>query len=351
MSPQIDETKLALNRSGVWEIRWTERRDGDPRGYSRTYSCRTKDRREAEAVRSAWLAAGAVLETHSSDFTVNELLDAYVTGHIDANRKGDGQKYILRRVREILGSLALGELTARRALQYAEARRAEGRKDGAVRRELGALTAALRWCLKNEILPHGTVLPHIPLPASGPARTNYLSVSEEKRMFALAADKATRGGRGWRIGLFICLALDTAARARAIETLTWSRVDLKRGVIDYRDSTRAVSKKRRVPVPISDRLRPVLEFCYARQSLGPVIGTTSTTRHGFNDFCERHGFVATRHDLRRTWATLAAQAGVDMFSIAGVLGDTVETVTKHYAHHSPEHLRAAVNWRTNAASA
>jgi integrase len=54
---------------------------------------------------------------------------------------------------------------------------------------------------------------------------------------------------------------------------------------------------------------------------------------------------ATPHTLRHTWATLAAQAGVPLWEIAGVLGDTLATVMKTYAHHCPDHLRGAVNFR------
>jgi hypothetical protein len=32
-----------------------------------------------------------------------------------------------------------------------------------------------------------------------------------------------------------------------------------------------------------------------------------------------------------------------MFDIAGILGDSVETVTKTYAHHHPDYLRSAIN--------
>ena len=59
----------------------------------------------------------------------------------------------------------------------------------------------------------------------------------------------------------------------------------------------------------------------------------------------------TRHTLRHTWATWAAQHRVSMWDIAGVLGDTVETVTRNYAHHSPDDLRAAVNFRKPPAPA
>jgi hypothetical protein len=37
-----------------------------------------------------------------------------------------------------------------------------------------------------------------------------------------------------------------------------------------------------------------------------------------------------------------ALSGVPLWEIAGVLGDTVGTVTRVYAHHAPEHLRRGV---------
>ncbi len=45
--------------------------------------------------------------------------------------------------------------------------------------------------------------------------------------------------------------------------------------------------------------------------------------------------------LRHTAATWMAQKGVLMWEIAGLLGNTVEVVTRTYAKHSPEHLRRA----------
>src|SRR5260221_7389331 len=54
---------------------------------------------------------------------------------------------------------------------------------------------------------------------------------------------------------------------------------------------------------------------------------------------------ATPRTLRHTWATLAAQAGVPLWEIAGGLGDTLATVMKNYAHHAPDHLRKAINFR------
>jgi site-specific recombinase XerD len=113
------------------------------------------------------------------------------------------------------------------------------------------------------------------------------------------------------------------------------------------------TKKRRVPVPIADWLRPVLEQAQ-RESVGPlVLDTDADVRRGLEWACiaaaRQHGNArfkeVTPHVLRHTAATHMTRAGVPLWEVAGVLGDTMATVQRVYAHHCPEHLRAAVGHR------
>jgi len=48
------------------------------------------------------------------------------------------------------------------------------------------------------------------------------------------------------------------------------------------------------------------------------------------------------HDLRHTFATRLAQAGVDLYKVQRLLGHKSPTMTQRYAHHSPESLRDGV---------
>lgn len=353
---QPNETRLELNRSGNYEIRWTER-DANGRARTRTQSCHTKDEREAQAFRDAWLACRETILSQAVEHTVADLIQKYEEMHLEANGRGAANRWSLKPIKEKLGTHTLATLTEERLLEYRAQRKRQGRADGTIRRELGALVAVLNWSRKKKIVDRETILPDVDLPPDGAARENYVDEVEEERMWKLAADWVLSKNTRWRVGLFVCLALETAARARAIETLTWDRVKWQAGVIDYRDPSIRISKKRRVAVPISDRLRPVLEF--ARDNLADnrwVLGEAGSTNKTFLTFVRQHnikgvsGVAPTRHDLRRTWATLRAQWGVDLFDIAGVLGDTIETVTKHYAHHSPAHLRNAVNQRGKRAA-
>jgi len=345
---QLSGTRLVRNRSGYYQIAWTEPDSISGRARTRTYSCRTKDRAVAESVRRTWLTATNIVNGLVVEQTIGDLITKYLQGHVRQNGVSASQEWSLRPVLAFFGSDFMADLTIDRINIYRGVRAARV-KGGTVRRELGALRAALTWCAFNGVLPAGTVLPHIPLPPMSQPRENYLSEAEERRMWAVASRLAVRVStdiRFRRTGLFICIALGTGARSAAIEGLTWDRVDLDRtrGSIDFRLPGRKLSRKRRVVVPLSQRLRPVL---LAAKMLDPggmfVLGTNGSTRRGFEMFREKHGFDCTRHDLRRTFATLKAQRGVSMFDLAGLLGDNPETVSKHYAHHAPDHLRTAAN--------
>ena len=58
----------------------------------------------------------------------------------------------------------------------------------------------------------------------------------------------------------------------------------------------------------------------------------------------------TPHVLRHTYGSLAAMAGVPLWDVSKVMGDTITTIEAHYLHLTPDHLRAAVNFRTRSAA-
>nr|WP_321525813.1 tyrosine-type recombinase/integrase [uncultured Cohaesibacter sp.] len=350
----IEDTRLATNRDGYFEIRWTERTDTG-RARTRTYSCGTKDANEAKAVRVTWFAAQQQVAQQlavESDPTISSLIKAYTEQYIDVEGVNKSQRFSLRIIDRYLGNYLLSEITPDAIIAHRKTREAEGIKPGTVRRQLGAFRAVLNWAKdKGKLIPESYALPKFDLPEGGGGRTNVLSEDEEERMWKLASELALSDTffHRRRIGYFICIALETAARSEAIETLTWDRVHLNEGLLDFRDPDRRATKKRRVPVPISDRLLPILTDLSNRERKDNkyVLGSSAGTDTSFRRFRDQHGFNSTRHDLRRTWATLRAQWGVSLTHIADVLGDTYETVEKHYKHLQPEYLRSAMNARPN----
>ena len=342
------------NKSGYYEIRWSEHDAKAKRSRSRSQSCGTKNKREAVAFREHFIKSQGVIAAATTAWTVQDVLDAYERRHLMAKSAGSvNALYVIKRE---LGPLDVADLTED-VIDAFRDKRLLSVTSGTVRRELNALKASLNWAASRRRSPailYGVDLPTIDLPADNPPRTNYLSQSEEERMFALAAARASNNDifPRRRIGLFLTIALETAARAGAIRGLTWDRVDFTSGLIDFRDPSKVITKKKRVPVPISARLRPVLEEAYRRRDVGNnfVLGHAGSVRKPFVKFCSDHGFNCTIHDLRRTWATLRVAWGAPIEKVAAVLGDSIEVTTRHYAQFGPGYAADVMDLRGSTAA-
>ena len=144
-----------------------------------------------------------------------------------------------------------------------------------------------------------------------------------------------------------------AARKQAILDLTWDRVDFETGMIHYAVPGRKQTKKRRPSVPISARLRPVLERMKREATGDVVLDHGADIWNSVQAVVVRAGRAPKRggktrpgispHTLRHTAATHMARRGVPLYDIAGVLGNTLAMVEKVYAHHCPGRLRSAVD--------
>jgi len=215
---------------------------------------------------------------------------------------------------------------------------------GTVRRELGTLRAALRHCEREGYL---VKVPGIILPSRPGPRERWLTRCETAALIR-AARKLPRA-RAY-LPLFILLGVYTGARSSAILNLQWQPnttggwVDLDNGVIRWKQSE---TKKRQPRVtPISGNLLQLL-MSRTRSKKRYVLESrpgksVSSLKKSWNTIVRVTGiYDATPHTLRHTCGTWLAQRGVPMWQIAGYLGMTVETASRVYLHHSPEHLRSA----------
>lgn len=347
MSRQNKGPRLEQNDRGIWEIRWTENRR------SNRLSTRTADLQEAQRALAGFLVE-QTKDRNQRGLMVAVIVKDYLHEHVDSGpvvdkaRQHDAAAPLLQH----FGDMEPGAITSKDTLEYSRRRKAGqlGKRpvtsNGTIRRELNMLIAAFEHAAKNRRLDRADV-PHIPLPTAPAARDLWLD-EKEFEQFMAAADEV-----GGRPRLFCYLAGYTAARRRSIEKLTRGQIDLTARLIHYNPPGRVQSKKRRVPVPVSDKLLAVLQPALAGlQDHELVLGHGGSAYKAFEKVAamaaERTGndkfLECSPHTLRHTWATLAARRRVSMFEIAGVLGDTLATVQKVYAHHSPDHLRSAVNF-------
>jgi integrase len=371
--------RLELNDFGLYEVHWSETYT-DPRtqkrkSRSKRVSTRTGNLQEAQRFLAGWLTEADRVQ--SGAWTVQEAWEFYEAEYLDAKNTAapDNEKFRIKPILAFFADYIVSEIDATDVNEYTRRRRsgkikvvtvskdgtekefARAVSDSTIRRELGVLIAAINFCADQKKISRNDV-PSIPLPAEGDARDFWLV--EEELDLIMAAAQPTSAKRLTRAYRFIALARYTAARRRAIEQIDWFRTSLDRRQIDYRKPGERRTKKRKVAVPIADELLPILKRAFDEKISEHVLDNPGSIRKALDTAIERAAKMAegmgrpemaarirrtTAHTFRHTWATLSAQRGVPLWKIAGVLGDTLATVERNYAHHCPDHLRDAVNAR------
>jgi integrase len=346
--------RLKPNAKGYYEIWWTDAAAGY---LTRRQSTATKDPAEAQRYFDAFCADArgqAQAIAAGKPATVDELCRAWL-GFAAAQGKDLVGGRALAAIRRELGHYTAPELDGVILQDYALGRR---RSPGTIRRELGALRTVLIWAGDQRRISRDDV-PVFKgvIPPSGPPRLRFLDATQEPRFWAEAQrwpDTQTNPRdrvAAQRVALFVALGLDTAARREAIIELTWDRVDLAAGTIDFHLPGRRLTKKRRVRgVRIAKRLMPILKEAWLRapkdpggQAIGRVVGYTNpdSLARPFARFAADVGLPwVTPHVLRHTWGSLRAMEGHSLYDIAQAMGDTVATIEAIYLHLSPDHLRA-----------
>jgi integrase len=213
------------------------------------------------------------------------------------------------------------------------------------RRELVTLKASINYAWKEGKLA-APVPVHLPPERAG--RTRWLTRAEAARLLWAA----------WRtnkhVAKFILLGLYTGSRHSAILGLRWipdpdtGWIDLENGLIYRRGVDEQETKKRRPPVPISDRLAAHLRrwkkvpSTFVMEWEGERL---LKLRRSWNRARRLAGLGpdVTPHILRHTFATWALQEGVSLAKVAGTIGSTESMIEDRYGHHHPDHLRDVVS--------
>ena len=350
-----DYRKLRLkpNAKGYYEIWWTDAAAGY---LTRRQSTATKDPAEAQRYFDAFCADArgqAQAVAAAAPATVEELCRAWLE-FVEPLGKARTGRHVLAAIRRELGHYTAPQLDGVILQDYARLRPSPG----TVRRELGALRTVLIWAGDQRRISRDDV-PVFKgvIPPTGPPRLRFLDAVQEPWFWAEAQrwPGAQTNPRdriaAQRVALFVALGLDTAARREAIIELTWDRVDLAAGTIDFHLPGRRLTKKRRVRgVRIAKRLMPVLKEAWLRapkdpggQAIGRVVGYTNpeSISRPFARFADDIGVKwVTPHVLRHSWGSLRAMEGHSLYDIAQAMGDTVATIEATYLHLSPDHLRA-----------
>ena len=211
-----------------------------------------------------------------------------------------------------------------------------------VNRYMAALSTAISTAVKEWEWMEDNPLRKIPKLKEPRGRVRYLS--DEERELLLTA---CRDSHNTDLYLTVILAMSTGGRQAEIWGLTWKCVDLKNGFITFMETKNDEPRS----VPLAGH---AFELMMERSKV-PRIDTDlvfPSPKNPQNHFDFRSPFLKALkeaqianfrwHDLRHCAASYLVMAGVDMRTVAEILGHKTLQMTQRYTHLSPDHLKDAV---------
>ena len=173
-------------------------------------------------------------------------------------------------------------------------------------------------------------------------RVRYLSDEERERLLT-----ACRESHNPNLYLTVILAMSTGGRQAEIWGLRWKCVDLQNGFVTFEEIKN--DEHRSVPLQ-GHALDLMLERSKTRHIETNLVFPSRVNPQNHFDF-RRPFHMALKaaqiedfrwHDLRHCAASYLVMAGVDMRTVAEILGHKTMQMTQRYTHLSPEHLKDAV---------
>lgn len=279
--------------------------------------------------------------------TVNDLELYYSSMKGDKLSNQKTYRSNVRNVLEYFGDMEPKDIGPSESQKYTDLRRAgkigNAVGDGTIIRELGVLSAICHFAARYRVIPKSDV-PSLDRPKMPKAKDRWLTETELVRMMQ-AAVRLREGSAISRIERFLWIAIMTAARFDAILRLKWYQIDFETEVVhlDPEITPSKRSKKRKASVAMTEELRIILQQAFNERESEYVLTNTRDIRGDFAKVMKLAGLEnVTPHTIRHTAATHMARRGVELWRIAKVLGNTLATVEKTYAHHCPRDTVDAV---------
>lgn len=312
-------------------------------GRSKSWSTRTADKVLAQKRAAAFIADLFVeKDAKPDDMPLRVVLHRYQDDKGVGSPSEKANATAIRLLLEFFGEDAtVSELTLSNHIAFEKHCRTKlGQKASTINKRRNVLIAALNYAKKSSALAS---VPHVPILPTPPVKEQHLSRDDAARLI-----RASRRAGARHLTLFIRIALYTGARASAILQLTWDRVDLVSGRIDFRVPGEVETKKKRPNAPINFKLLRALRAARKKTNATHVIvyrgGPIGLIRKGFLDACRSAGLKGVSpHTLKHTAITWLLQKKLTPWQVSGITNTSVDTILRVYGHHVQDDLREAVN--------
>jgi integrase len=223
--------------------------------------------------------------------------------------------------------------------------------DVTVRHDLHALSLFFQYSTKQHwICDNPTARVEIPSDAEA-VRIHVLTVDEEKKYFAFIENSDWTKKAAGRRNLFDLgrLMLNQGARPDEVLNLRSSDVDLEGSTLKIREG-KSVAARRTLDLTPESR-----EILARRMAVAPEASEAwlfpasrkpkervARLNNAHDEVCKKAELTFVLYDLRHTFATRMAEAGVDLATLAAILGHSSIRIVQRYVHPTAEHKKAAM---------
>lgn len=276
------------------------------------------------------------------DHTFEELVKRYTTEHsIPTKSQSSIQRdgYSFKQLSRSFAGMNVKEISPKKIAEHKALRLSDGVKPATIGKELQLLSNALNLAVREWEWLEASPFERVKIDVPDNKMERWINREEESMLLAACPE--------W-LKEIILFAVNTGMRKGEILSLRWPQVDLDNRVI-----TLLVTKnKEKRSLPINETVYQLLKRkMEARKSSGYVFPSGTGTKiishnlsRSFRIAREKVGLDDVRfHDLRHTAGSRMAQSGVDIYTIAKILGHKTLTMTIRYSHHNVESLRSGVN--------
>jgi integrase len=222
-----------------------------------------------------------------------------------------------------------------------------------VKHDLDNLSVFFRWAIEQRYARQNPVL-EVKKPSDANAiRQHVLTGAEERLYFATTVTgcQITKNGKTSHHGPYpnlhdvARLILLQGMRPEEVLSLRKDRVDLIAGVLVVAHGKTTAARR---TLRLTAESKTILGRRMGSDGLWVFPSPRRSREHltklnGPHDrICEATGLSFVLYDLRHTFATRLAQAGVDAFTIAAILGHSSTRVLNRYIHPTQAHQDAAM---------
>lgn len=342
-----------FKRKNVWWFRFTYQ------GRQIRRSTEMTDKKLAEKVYHRLMyqvAEGKCLESpEGENKTLSDLLDKHFKEYSTPNkslRSLQTETGMIKEMKRFFGDTLVKDVTPSLLAKYKSECREKKLSAASINYRRTLLNHAFKLAIREWEWLRNNPVEKISRERVRNERDRWLTLEEEKRLLKACVLFPTLKGnttepRYW-VQEIVWFALNTGMRQDEILSLEWPNVDL------FRKTATVVKSKNgeKRTIPLNQRLMELLKEKGKVRSIknkyvfpnmeGNKIDASKLLR-AFRNILRRAQLEDFRfHDLRHTFATRLAQAGVDFYKISKILGHKDIRMTQRYSHHYPESLRDGV---------